>query len=204
MADDAATDDERTVELASISAIYPELIFDPQKPYSASIHLDVIPSSPLPVTFPESTDGASVATVRLQDGPLPPANEVHLISHLPSLQLHISLPDGYPARCPPTFELSTTPSWLTRSRLENLKVEGHKLWEELGHDQVVFAYIDYLQQSAENAFGALDQGGQLPLGPEVRIGVLDFDIKAKKAAFEKETFDCGICLGKYTSAAKCS
>ena len=94
------------------------------------------------------------------------------------------------------FDLSTTPQWLPTAVLERLQADGTRLWEELGHDQVVFAYIDHLQQGAENTFGVLNGNETLQVSQELKIALLDFDINAKRAAFEKETFTCGVCLGK--------
>ncbi|KAL6891061.1 RWD domain-containing protein, partial [Trichoderma longibrachiatum] len=47
---------------------------------------------------------------------------------------------------------------------------------------------------ADDVFGAITAEGTLQVDPEHKLAVLDYDIKAKKAAFDKETFDCGICL----------
>jgi len=64
---------------------------------------------------------------------------------------------------------------------------------------VVYEYIDSLQQAAENAFGYVE-GKVLEIPQEFKIALLDYDINATQAAFDKETFDCGVCLGKMTSA----
>ncbi|KAH0263459.1 hypothetical protein KCU84_g21401, partial [Aureobasidium melanogenum] len=44
-------EDEREEELSTISAIYPELLVDPNDPFAASLHLPVNPSSPLALRF---------------------------------------------------------------------------------------------------------------------------------------------------------
>ncbi|EMR71685.1 putative ring finger protein [Eutypa lata UCREL1] len=72
--------------------------------------------------------------------------------------------------------------------------DAERLWEDIGRDQVVFAYIDDVQQSTDNVFGLVDGEGTLEVAPEHKIAILDYDIKAKRKAFEKETFICGICL----------
>jgi E3 ubiquitin-protein ligase RNF14 len=187
-------EDERQIELSSISAIFPEIVLDVQDPFSASIDLPVTPSIPLPVVFPESSDGTSGASEKRVEPEL--RLETHLLSHLPPLHLQITLPEGYPATKAPIFHLSTTPQWVLDVILEQLSSDGQRLWEEFGHDQVVFAYIDHLQQAAENTFGVLDGKETLEVPQDLKIPLLDFDIQAKRAAFEKETFDCGVCLGK--------
>jgi E3 ubiquitin-protein ligase RNF14 len=70
------------------------------------------------------------------------------------------------------------------------------MWEDVGRSLVVYGFIDSLQQAAENAFGFAESGKVLEASPELKISLLDYDIKARQQAFEKETFDCGICLGK--------
>lgn len=187
-------EDERQVELSSISAIFPEIVLDAQDAFKASIDLPVTPSIPLPVVFPESADGTLVATDRNVQPEL--RLETHLLSHLPPLHLQITLPEGYPATRAPIFHLSTTPQWVFDTVLEQLASDGQRLWEEFGHDQVVFAYIDHLQQAAENTFGILDGKETLEVSQDLKIALLDFDIQAKRAAFEKATFNCGVCLGK--------
>jgi E3 ubiquitin-protein ligase RNF14 len=197
MTDDMASDveDERQTELSSISAIFPEILLNSDDPFAASLDLAVTPSVPLPVAFPESSGGAPLA-VPSAAGQVARL-ETHLLSHLPCLHLEIVLPKGYPAQLPPSFKLSTTPKWLSRAVLDRLESDGERLWEEFGHDQTVFAYIDHLQQASEDAFGVLNDKEYLEVPQDQKLSLLDFNNNAKRAAFEKETFDCGICLGKF-------
>jgi E3 ubiquitin-protein ligase RNF14 len=199
-------DDERQIELDCIAAIFPEIVLDPNEPFTANIDLPVNPRIPVKVYFPPSADGAvqlptppRSATSGLGDGngSVDTANHVesHDLSYLPSLQLQIVLPEGYPATRPPQFKVSTCPEWLIREHVEELQGNGDRLWEEADHSEIVFGYIDSLQQAAENAFG-YGEGKVLEIPQEYKIALLDYDIKATQAAFEKETFDCGICLGK--------
>jgi E3 ubiquitin-protein ligase RNF14 len=192
-------DDEREEELSSIVAIFPELTIDPSDPFSASLDLPVSPADPLLVRFPPPIEGAPPTTLptaapsNAQNG----ANllDHHRLSHLPPLQLQIRLPPGYPEHDPPSVKLAATPSWIPSQVLQELESYVTGLWEEYGHMQVVFAYIDYLQQAAERAFDLSSQnGGILDLDQAMKIGLLDFDITTKKKIFEKETFDCGVCL----------
>ena len=202
-------EDERQVELDCISAIFPEIVLDPDDPFSASIELPVKPTISVRVVFPASSDGAlptpaptppASATSGQEDGDstTAPTNNVesHNLSYLPSLRLHITLPQGYPEEAPPKFELSTSPPWLSQAYLDELQNSGERMWDESGRNQVVFGYIDSLQQAAENAFGFAEEGKILEVPQDFKIALLDYDIKARQAAFEKETFDCGVCLGK--------
>ena len=201
MADESAPlgEDEREIELSTIVAIYPELLIDPENPFSATLDLPVAPTEPLLVHFPAAADGAppTLANVNAPADVFNTPLDLHRLSYLPPLHVEISLPDGYPAEKAPAFQLSTSPQWLSKDILHNLETDGLRLWEEFGHDQTVYAYIDHLQQAAENAFGVQESDAALNVPLDCKIALLDFEIRAKRAAFEKETFDCGICLGMY-------
>src|SRR5437762_7736296 len=110
MADDAA-DDERETELSSIAAIFPELVISPENRFAASINLPVTPATPFTIRPPALSDRTLPLVVlpnpqsssrldkadSLSTGPPNEAGgDVHLLAHLPSLQLKISLRTGYP------------------------------------------------------------------------------------------------------------
>ncbi|KAI9802807.1 MAG: translation termination inhibitor protein itt1 [Piccolia ochrophora] len=213
MTDDPLAEDERAIELSSLTAIFPEIVADAQDQYAVRIDLPVVPLQPVRVKFrrpkgespqasalptpPRSdsdehaTPGDNTTTVQ---GPHALVDD-HQLSHLPSLSLQVSLPDGYPAAKPPEFQLYTNPPWLPRTKVKQLIEDGTALWEELGRDQVVFAYMDHLQQAAERAFDLVnDTNDTLELPLEMEIPLLDFDIQAKQEKFERGTFECGICL----------
>jgi len=185
-------DDERAEELSSISAIFPELAVDPLNPFLASIDLPVAPTIPLPVTF-SATEAGAVPTSQ----PRNPQNEPRefVLSYLPPLHLKVALPEGYPASKPPEVTLSTDPPWLPWAVINRLQKEVEVLWEEYGHGQMVYAYIDFLQQSAEGGFNlGAHNSVALKIDQEMRAELVDYDEHAKLEKFEKETFDCGICL----------
>jgi E3 ubiquitin-protein ligase RNF14 len=211
--DPGAADDERTIELSSIAAIFPEIVLDPLSLYRASLKIPVSPAAPLKVRFqqlaessvpnlptpptstePEADDQNTPfeEASQQQYGGLP---DVHSLVHLPPLNLDIHLPEGYPAKRPPIFELSSSPAWIPEDTLQRLTKDGVRLWEELGKDQVIFTYIDHLQQAAEAGFDlARDLGRDIALSGDLKIALLDYGLKAKREAFDKETFECGICL----------
>lgn len=210
-------EDERTIELSAIQAIYPELTFDLSNPFSAHIEVPVEPQKPLPLQFANLPDGSplndlsgAVATLDLhngdnsatptvrQDTGIPSTEnqllDIHYLSYLPPLQLKLSLPDEYPANSPPSFEVRC--SWLPSAKTKELEEEGTHLWEELGREPVIFAYIDSLSRAADDAFGLLSGNRTtLEMSADLKVSLLDFDLKAKRTKFEQETFECGICLG---------
>lgn len=203
MADDDAEggDDERAIELSSVAAIYPELAIDSSDPFSATIDIPVEPIEPLAIRFPTSvsqeirlptpppSNGVSQATVEVA------RQEIQKLAHLPPLILSISLPEGYPSQTAPCFRLVAEPRWLPEWRLQELKDSGSTIWEDMGRDQVVFAYIDHLREVADNGFGLVKEDGEyLEVSNDLKLALLDFDLKAKRAKFEAGTYECGICL----------
>ncbi|GJN85991.1 translation termination inhibitor protein itt1 [Purpureocillium lilacinum] len=205
-------DDARFMELETLEAIFPEIRRPSDVPgFVFELELPVRPAEPVTVLFPaaegaapdgkqpaaSSASSAAVPSSSTSSAPAGPAAEPVdslLVSHLPPVSLRIVLPDGYPADKPPQVSISTTPQWLSRETLASLEGDGPRLWEEAGRDMVAYSYIDHVHRAAEDVFGAVTAEGTLAVPPEHKLAVLDYDIKAKRAAFEKETFECGICL----------
>lgn len=203
MAEAEESEDDRSVELSSILAIFPETIIDPASPFKASLELPVALPSPTRVCFqqpPETTLPAILTPptsvdVSKADLDQAAARDVHVLSHLPPLSLDIELPDGYPAEKPPLVKLSTHPPWLSSETLAKLTNDCQKLWMECGQDMVVYSYIDHLQQLADTAFGIEDTtDGELCLSRDLKVALLDFNNKAEREKFEHETFECTVCL----------
>ena len=204
----ADDDDERAIELSTISAIYPEIVIDSKAPYNASLEIPVSPLSPIKIRFqqaahsaapqlhtpPTSTEHDGGPASRLPSEQVIAPVDEHNLAHLPPLTVFISLPDQYPANKPPTTRLTCTPPWIPKKTLKNLENECEKLWEELGRGEVVYTYIDHLAQSAESAFEVGADAKGLQLSSDMKLALLDFDLQTKRELFEKETFDCGVCL----------
>lgn len=198
-------EDQRDVELSTLSAIFPEIQpVNDDDPYTFILEIPVNPSKAVTVFFPAATEqGRAELPAAPQSaetaGPNGNANiDSHELAYLPGVCLRISLPPSYPAEKPPVVSITTSPSWLPTATAQKLENECARLWEELGRDLVVFTYVDHIQQFADDVFGLVSEAGALEISPEHKIAVLDHDIKAKRAAFDKETFDCGICLGTST------
>lgn len=195
MADDEF-DNPRDVELSSLSAIYPELQqLRPDDPYTVALDVPVAPSKAVTVFFPAVAGDALPPRPNGADQAPQNAVDSHEVAHLPSLRLEITLGPQYPAEKPPRVTISTNPPWLPEATIRQLEGDAPRLWEEMGRDMVGFTYIDHVQQAAENIFGLVDERGILEVDPRHKIAILDYDIKARRAAFEKETFKCGVCLG---------
>lgn len=203
MNDLESSEDDRSVELSSIVAIYPETTIDPESPFNAALELPVALPSPTQIAFeqpldvglpaaltpPTSVDGFKAELVQHT------VRDVHALSHLPPLTLELELPEGYPSEKPPIVRLSTHPPWLPASVLTKLSADCKRLWEECGRDMVVFTYIDHLQQLAESAFGIQDTAeGEVCLPRDLKVALLDFNNKTEREKFERETFECGVCL----------
>ena len=218
MADDLGDgegEDEREVELSTVAAIYPELTRNLDfGPFSASLDIPVEPVKGLLTHFP-AADGAPLnnlsAPNSTDEGFVVQSNGVeersaavdsipqnaHRLSHLPPLNLRLLLPNGYPTEQPPVICLESQYSWLPEKRLQDLRSAGITLWEDMGRDQVVFAYIDYLREVAENGFDlGLVEEEAVNISADLKVALLDFELRAKRMKFENATFECGVCLGK--------
>ena len=208
MGDDTeASEDERAVELSAISAIFPELEIDENDPFSASLELAVAPANTFPVAFPSvsecsppsvlltppSSDDTDIDPTKAVSGSA--VSTIHHLSYFPPLRLQITLPNGYPEELGPRVHLESGSSWLAKEKLEELESHVYVLWKDGGHNQVVYDYIDHLQQAAEDGFGLVPKDGSaLEMKQELEIALLDYDLKMQRAKFERETFDCGVCL----------
>jgi E3 ubiquitin-protein ligase RNF14 len=168
---DSNLEDERAEELSTLQSIYPELVINESDPYSATLELLVAPSKPLPITFE-------------------PQQDVERLPYLPPLCLEIILPAGYPENLPPVVRLSTSPSWLRDDLQATLTTEAKTLWDEYGGGSILFAYISSLQEQAESAFGL----EELTLPSSMRKDLVDYSRRTKKELFDKDTFDCEVCL----------
>ena len=192
-------DDERSAELEALAAIFPELIILPydrkDDVYQASLQLDIEPSNPVQITTPKSND---VATT-LVDGNGVQDNEIHDLKHLPPLKIDIALPSTYPHLKSPSIQLESEDAWLPAEKMRHLSSEANNLWEATGREQVLFSYIDYIREQADDAFGIR---GVFAVPPALKLILLDFDLNAKKAKFERGTYDCGVCLGKLFNLLK--
>lgn len=183
----ANEDDERIMELSALQAIFPEIIIDEKQPFKANLELPVAPSEPVPIVFKDASDTSPKEADRLQ---------AHRLSYLPNIHIRITLPEGYPAKKPPVLELSTTPEWLSSGKIAELVTQCEEFWEDMGHDQVLYMFIDHIQDSALGAFGVLGEDEYLQLSPDLEIELLDHDKSAKQAEFDRQSYDCGVCLGK--------
>ncbi len=203
-------EDPRYIELSSLEAIFPEIQrVSEHDPYAISLELPVNPTKAVVVFFPAVNDGTApgghIEAAAGQNGEthangpgLHAAQVVvdsHELAYLPSIHLQITLGPSYPAEEPPRVAISTTPPWLPASTVARLEGDGVRLWEEMGRDLVAFTYIDHIQQSADDVFGLVGEKGSLEIDPQHKIAILDYDIEAKRKAFNNETFDCGVCLG---------
>jgi E3 ubiquitin-protein ligase RNF14 len=174
-------DEEREEELSALTAIFPEIEISAADKYSFTLEIPVTPAQPLRCRF--SLDGSTAES---------DVGE-HTIAHLPSLQLHMTFPTGYPAETALVVRLSTSPPWISASKLSALEMQAKDTWEQYGRSQMAYDYIDSLQQAAERGFD-LAIKNTLTLLPTFKDAILSFDRKAQKETFDASTFTCGICL----------
>ena len=191
------SEDLRDTELSSLAAIYPEIQqVRPDDPYTIILDVPVTPSEAVVVYFP-ATEAEATPTdpAPRHPGAAGPVDS-HELAHLPPLRLEIIFGPRYPAEEPPKVTVSATPPWLPAETVRKLEHDASRLWEDMGRDLVGFTYIDHVQQAAEHVFGLVGDNRALGVDPQHKIAILDYDIKARHAAFERETFSCGVCLGR--------
>ena len=213
--------DERLMELTFVEFIYPELRRDPANPYTVTFDIHVSPSEPLSVafvTFPKDTQPPALPTPPSSDpGDMassardlsasytyrldvePPTKDVQKLAHLPPLTLELRLPDGYPAqKCPVVQLYQGKPEWfwIPESKIQELANAAFQMWKEMGRDQVVFSYIEYLRDAADRGFdlGKVAVTGPLVLDSSKKEYMLGYVSKYIKLLFDRETFGCGVCL----------
>ncbi|KAF2728352.1 RING finger protein-like protein [Polyplosphaeria fusca] len=163
-------DDERGEELNTLQSIYPEIVVDSRHSFAITLDLDVVPARPFPVTFDADPS-------------------IHHLSCLPPIHLEITLQDGYPTECPPLLKL--TASWLSPSILEKLERDGIALWEASEGMLMLFGYISDLQEAAETVFGLTEPS---TFSSQLRPLLLDYDAQQTRDKFNRETFECEVCL----------
>lgn len=202
-----AEDDERIEELGALGAIFPELETDLDT-FTVTLELPVSPSKPLLVRFmpepklpqvmrslPATGNTTTESHAKAASNDHACIERVVQLSHLPPLRLRATLPEDYPATSPPDVHLSTVNNWLLRDKLIELETEASKLWDEYGQCQILYTFIDFLQQAAERGFD-LDRSmdGCLVLTPDLEKTLITFDEVSKNAVFNAGHYDCGICL----------
>ena len=205
---DEDVDDEREEELCSLSAIFPELQIASESKYTAKLLLAVAPVKPLIISFHSIPDTskqpphAAPPVFRIDDGGNYQPNihdetsvTSHALAHLPPLSLEIRLPSGYPAEKPPDVSLTSSHKWLNDDITKYLEARAQALWEEYGRCQILYSFIDFLQQNADDGFDlAKSNSPSLRLNKELEVPLLDFDRKTKRDNFNQGSYDCGICL----------
>lgn len=195
----ADTYDEHEEELSTVAAIYPEITIEDGK--FVSIDLAVTPSSPLLIRFVPQDDSISTGRDTKVTIHAHVERDVRLC-HLPPLKVRIELPSGYPADQPPIAVLVTDHNWLPETKIKELEGTIVTLWEEYDRCQIIFAYLDHLQQAANDGFELKQSSeGCLTLPKTLEHPLVDFDKSSKLIEFNSKTYDCGICLERKTGTS---
>ncbi|KAF1364251.1 hypothetical protein EJ07DRAFT_162076 [Lizonia empirigonia] len=165
---------ERAAELATLEAIYADsLIAHHENKYAGCIEVNVTLNKPLTLLCED----------RLENHP-----DVHAISHLPLTGVFFELPEQYPTAAAPAVQLEA--DWIPGDVLSDLEIHVLAIWGEYSGSQVVYAYISYVQEAAESAFGL----EKLEIASSLLPQLLKHDCDTKRQVFEKGTYECGVCL----------
>lgn len=65
------------------------------------------------------------------------------ISYLPPIKLSLTLPEAYPNKCSPKFNISC--QWLTKSTISKLCTQLDIIWSENEYMQIIYMWIDFLK-----------------------------------------------------------
>ncbi|KZM24907.1 RBR-type E3 ubiquitin transferase [Ascochyta rabiei] len=123
---------ERAAELETLGAICADNLVV-QKGYSGYIEIPVALQTPLQL-------------FRTGQG-----KEEHGISQLPPIRVCFDFPENYPTATAHRVQLKSC--WLPDGEIQDLQAVFFTLWEEYGHAEILYAYINYIQECAELAFG---------------------------------------------------
>jgi E3 ubiquitin-protein ligase RNF14 len=163
--------DERPAELETLEAIYGSSLVA-RSEFSGYLELPVVLQQPLQIECSDQGHGI----------------EAKEISHFPPLRIWFKLPQGYPNEVGPTLDLEAF--WLPEAIARKLESDGTSLWEEYSRTQVMYAYASHLEEAAETAFGMKS----LEVTSDIQQQLLIFDQEAQQQAFEKGSYECGVCL----------
>jgi E3 ubiquitin-protein ligase RNF14 len=161
MSDD---EDERTLELDALTAIYPELTMTGPHSGSLCINIDL----PHPISVHPSGDAAPIE-----------------IKHLPPVLFTFDLPVGYPETTPPTIMLDAV--WISPEECRTKHIPGlMQLWQE-AHEPVIYTMIDWI---TANGFEHFVTDEVTRTDPAL---LLNHDARSVQQEFERESFLCQIC-----------
>lgn len=115
-------------------------------------------------------------------------NQRDEVVHLPPIRILFELPDSYPNAAAPLVSLDA--SWLPTEVARQLETKISSTWEEYGRTQVMYTYVSYLEEAAEQAFGM----HSLEVSDDILKHLLVYNKEASLQVFQQGTYECGICL----------
>jgi E3 ubiquitin-protein ligase RNF14 len=166
-------DDERETEIETILTIFPEEAT--RDGNAITISLEFAPEDALVVRWIGDSSGAP---------------ETNKFSRLPPIILKLELPDGYPDNSPPKASVSTNPDFLPLEIRKKVEQHVEAMWEEMGRYQVVYTFIDYIQEQARTSF----ETQEMEVDSKLRIDLLAQCAEEERAHFERQYYECGVCL----------
>ena len=160
--------DERAEELESLQAIYGDCMVA-NNTYSGHVEISVKLQRPLEFI-------CSAQSQRDE------------FSYLPPVRIIFELPNSYPNTAAHLVTLNA--SWLPTEVVHQLETKSSSTWEEYGRTQAMYAYISYLEELAEQAFGM----HSLEVSDDLLKHMLVYNKEAAQKVFRQCTYECGICL----------
>ncbi|XP_072751461.1 E3 ubiquitin-protein ligase RNF14-like [Anoplolepis gracilipes] len=210
-------------EVIALSNIYEENEFSCSKNEQIKCTINIFPKldRKLKVNF----TGCSSSNATFDA--ITPCDKI-FVEHLPPIRLYILFPDTYPSQRPPNFCLAIV--WLTPWDISFVCQELDKMWKENQGSEILFLWIDFLQNSLFNFLRIQDSldvsfmhltritpGDRITFrlahlsDPRAINAILSLDLKKMLISYNREQhrkqFDsnfhiCHICLEKH-SGVKC-
>lgn len=157
-------EDERTLELDALSAIYSELVIT--GPHSGSLSIDVNLPHPISIQPPGKSENVE-------------------IKHLPPVLFTFELPPGYPYKSSPLITLEA--AWIAREECQAKHIPTLiQLWEET-HEPVIYTMIDWITANGFENF-VTDEVGRTDFAL-----LLTHNAHSLQQEFERKSFLCQIC-----------
>lgn len=166
-------EDERALELETLKSIFPEL--EIHKAEDAVIRGSFsVPAS--------CEDDGGVEVHFVEDEKIKNSKKIR---HLPTVELHFSLPEAYPASKPPIFQISSF--WLSPDQIIQLNKSINSKWDGT---PILFDIIDWLCDQGRFSFGVKEI---LVVEPSKWKLLLDYDVNGNQQEFDQQTYKCEIC-----------
>lgn len=119
---------------------------------------------------------------------------------LPPIVVRFFMPENYPSQ--ECVSVVIDCRWLLPGQRRRLELQLKQLWEDSGHEVVLFEFTRFLQDDLLDSFKLLSSDGQLTIWVDEREQSTQMvwdalnahEAKMVSEQFDRSTFDCGVCF----------